>query len=168
MLGPQLEQLLPVAQLVLGLLLIFFGKDLVRFGAFVAAGSIGAYLVWSVAGRGLGEVLSLALLLLGFAVFGLLGLALLRIGVAVASGALTYLIASALGLQWFYALAASLVSVAVALLWHRQALAVLSVAVGGLLVQRGLSWLPIDPGLVVVIVVVLVALGLRVQIRQRR
>jgi len=164
----QLDQLLPLAQLLVGLLLILVGRGLVRFGAFVAAGSLGAYLIWFLIGRSLGEVASLALLVLGFVGFGLLGLLLLRVGVGVASGVLAYLIASGLGLHWFYALAASLVSLAVALLWHKQALAVLSVTVGALLVQRGLSWHQMDPGIVVMIVAALVALGLTVQLRPRR
>ncbi|MEM0454907.1 MAG: hypothetical protein QXM81_03630, partial [Nitrososphaerota archaeon] len=66
------------------------GRGLVRFGAFVAAGSIGAYLIWFLIGRSLGEVASLVLLVLGFVGFGLLGLLLLRVGVGVASGVLAY------------------------------------------------------------------------------
>jgi hypothetical protein len=54
-----------------------------------------------------------------------------------------------------------------ALLWHTQALALLTAMIGGLLVHRGLSWLPLDQGLVVMIVAGLVALGLRLQLRRR-
>ncbi len=163
----QLEASLPFLQLVLGVLLILVGRKLVKFGAFVAAGSIGAFLVWLLFGGGLSGLLAIAALILGFAAFGLLGLILLRVGVGVAAGALTYLIASGLGLQWFYALAASLLVVALALLWHTQTLTLLTVMVGGLLVQRGLSWLPLDQGLVVMAVAGLVAIGLMFQLRRR-
>jgi len=105
--------------------------------------------------------------ILGFVAFGLLGLVLLRLGVGVAAGALTYLVASSLGLHWFYALAASLLVVALALLWHNQALTLLTAMIGGLLVQRGLSWLSLDQGLVVMMVAGLVALGLWFQQRRR-
>jgi len=163
----ELETLLPFFQLVLGMLLILFGRQLVRFGAFVAAGSVGAYLVWRFLGNELSGLLAMVLLILGFAAFGLLGLILLRVGIGVAAGALTYLIASSLGLHWFYALVLSLLALALALLWHTQALALLTAMIGGLLVQRGLSWLPLDQGLVVMIVAGLVALGLRFQLQRR-
>lgn len=154
-------------QLVLGILLILFGRQLVKFGAFVAAGSVGAYIVWRFLGSELGGLLVVAVVILGFVAFGLLGLVLLRLGVGVAAGALTYLVASSLGLHWFYALAASLLVVALALLWHNQALTLLTAMIGGLLVQRGLSWLSLDQGLVVMMVAGLVALGLWFQQRRR-
>ncbi len=154
-------------QLVLGILLILFGRQLVKFGAFVATGSVGAYLVWRFLGDGLSGLLVVVVVILGFAAFGLLGLVLLRVGVGVAAGALTYLIASSLGLQWFYVLAASLLVVALAILWHTQALTLLTAMIGGLLVQRGLSWPSLDQGLVVMIVAGLVALGLMFQHRRR-
>ena len=94
----ELEALLPFFQLVLGMLLILFGRQLVRFGAFVDAGSIGAYLVWRFLGNELGGLLVSVVLILGFAAFGLLGLVLLRIGIGISAGALTYLIVSSLGL----------------------------------------------------------------------
>jgi hypothetical protein len=163
----ELEALLPLFQLVLGMLLILFGRQLVRFGAFVVAGSVGAYLVWRFLGNELGGLLVTVVLILGFVAFGLLGLVLLRIGIGIAAGALIYLIASSLGLHWFYALVLSLLALALALLWHTQALALLTAMIGGLLVHRGLSWLPLDQGLVVMIVAGLVALGLRLQLRRR-
>jgi MFS family permease len=163
----ELEALLPFFQLVLGMLLILFGRQLVRFGALVAAGSVGAYLVWRFLGNELSGLLVTVVLILGFAAFGLLGLVLLRIGIGIAAGALIYLIASSLGLHWFYALVLSLLALALALLWHTQALALLTAMIGGLLVHRGLSWLPLDQGLVVMIVAGLVALGLRLQLRRR-
>jgi hypothetical protein len=163
----ELEALLPFFQLVLGMLLILFGRQLVRFGALVAAGSVGAYLVWRFLGNELSGLLATVGLILGFVAFGLLGLVLLRVGIGVAAGALTYLIVSSLGLHWFYALVLSLHALALALLWHTQALALLTAMIGGLLVHRGLSWLPLDQGLVVMIVAGLVALGLRLQLRRR-
>jgi hypothetical protein len=163
----ELEVLLPFFQLVIGMLLILFGRQLVKFGAFVAAGSVGAYLVWRFLGNELSGLLAMVVLFLGFAAFGVLGLALLRVGVGLAAGALTYLIASSLGLHWFYALVFSLLALALALLWHTQTLALLTAMIGGLLVQRGLSWLPLDQGLVVMIVAGLVALGLKFQLRRR-
>jgi hypothetical protein len=163
----ELEALLPFSQLVLGMLLILFGRQLVKFGAFVAAGSVGAYLVWRFLGNELSGLLATVVLILGFVAFGLLGLVLLRIGIGMAAGALTYLIASSLGLPWFYALVLSLLALALALLWHAQALALLTAMIGGLLVHGGLSWLPLDQGLVVMIVAGLVALGLRLQLRRR-
>jgi hypothetical protein len=159
--------LVPFLQLVLGVLLILFGRQLVKFGAFVAAGSVGAYLVWRFLGSELSGLLAMAVLLLGFAAFGLLGLVLLRVGVGVTAGVLAYLIVSSLGLQWFYALVISLLAFSLALLWHAQTLALLTAMIGGLLVHNGLSWLPIDQGLVVMIVAGLVALGLWFQIRVR-
>ncbi len=149
------------------MLLILFGRQLVKFGAFVAAGSVGAYLVWRFLGSELSGLLVMAVLLLGFAAFGLLGLVLLRAGVGVTAGVLAYLIVSSLGLQWFYALVISLLAFSLALLWHAQTLALLTAMIGGLLVHNGLSWLPIDQGLVVMIVAGLVALGLWFQIRVR-
>jgi MFS family permease len=163
----ELEALLPFFQLVLGMLLILFGRQLVRFGALVAAGSVGAYLVWRFLGNELGGLLATVGLILGFVAVGLLGLVLLRIGIGIAAGALIYLIASSLSLHWFYALVLSLLALALALLWHTQALALLTAMIGGLLVHRGLSWLPLDQGLVVMIVAGLVALGLRLQLRRR-
>ncbi len=159
--------LVPFLQLVLGVLLILFGRQLVKFGAFVAAGSVGAYLVWRFLGGGLSGLLAMAVLLLGFAAFGLLGLVLLRVGVGVTAGVLAYLIVSSLGLQWFHALVVSLLAFSLALLWHAQTLALLTAMIGGFLVHNGLSWLPIDQGLVVMIVAGLVALGLWFQIRVR-
>ncbi len=161
------DALIQIFQVVLGMLLILYGRQLAKFGAFVAAGSIGAYLVWRLLTDGLSGLLAVVAVIIGFVAFGLLGLALLRVGVGVAAGALTYLIASSLGVQWFYALAASLLAFALALLWHAQTLALITAMVGGLLVQRGLSWLPLDQGLVVMIVAGLVALGLTFQLRRR-
>ena len=126
-------QLLLFVLLGVSLVLIFAGRTLVKVVAFLAVGLVGAALGGTLWVQYLTPQLDIIGVLLGFVIGGLLGVALLPLGVGLALGYAAYVIALSFALGATGALIAGVALFVVGAILSNKILGVATALVGGLL-----------------------------------
>jgi len=154
--------------LVLSLVLIFAGSALVKVVAFVVVGIAGAALGGVLAAHYLSPGWDLAGLILGFVVGGVLGVALVALGIGFVAGYAAYLVVLELALGQTAALVAGVIFFVVGLVLSGEILSVGTALVGGLLLFNVLATHGLGPAMAILVAGALTLLGLWVQLAPER
>lgn len=126
-------QLLLLALLGASLVLIFAGRTLAKVVAFLAVGLVGAALGGTLAAQYLPPMWGVFGALLGFVMGGILGVALLPLGVGLALGYAGYVVALGFALGSTMALVVGVVFFVVGAILSNRILSVTTAVIGGLL-----------------------------------
>lgn len=160
--------LLFLVLLGVSLVLIFAGGTLAKIVAFIVVGLVGAAFGGSLVAHYVSPQWDLVGVLLGFVVGGLLGMALLSLGVGLVVGYAGYVLALGFGLSSSLAIVAGVVFFIVGLILASKILTVVMAVVGGFLLFNVLSYFGLAPALSIVLTGVLTLIGLWVQLSSRR
>jgi len=153
-----------LALLVVSLALIFAGGTLAKVLAFIVVGLLGAVLGGVLVAQYISPQWDLAGVLLGFVIGGLLGMALLSLGVGLVVGYAAYIVALGFGLNSTAALIAGVIFFIVGLALSSKILKVVTAVAGGFLLFNVLVYFGLDPLVSTLISVALTAVGLWVQL----
>ena len=157
-----------LALLGVSLVLIFAGRALAKVVAFLAVGIVGAALGGAVAAQNLPTYWELIGVLLGYVMGGLLGVAVLPLGVGLAVGYAAYVIALDLALGPTAALVAGVAFFVVGALLSGKILGVTTAVIGGLLLFDVLTRSGFGPTLATLVAALLTVAGLWVQLAPGR
>lgn len=153
--------------LIVSLILIFFGRSVIRALAFVIVGLIGAaiggmlgtqYLV------SLGSIGSLVGLLFGFVIGGLIGLLLVPLGIGLAIGYAAYLLTLDVVSNTTAALVVAVIFFIVGAALYKKILTVVTGVAGGFLLFDALSFY-VDPTVAAAIAALVTLAGLWINLR---
>ena len=156
--------------LVVSLLLIFFGRTVVRVLAFLVVGLIGAALGGMLMAEylpGLGTLGSVFGVLVGFVLGGFVGLMLLALGIGLAIGYAAYLLAIDVVGNTTVALVAAVVFFILGAVLYKKILTVATAIAGGLLLFDALR-LYFDPTVAGVVAALVTLVGLWFNLARRR
>ncbi len=172
-LAPALAQvpasLLVLALLAVSLVLIFAGRALVKVVAFLAVGFVGAAFGSMLAVQYLSPQWGILGLLLGFVTGGLLGVALLPLGIGLVVGYAGYIIALDLALGPLAALIAGVAFFIIGAMLSGEILGAATALVGGLLLFDVLTrYVGFGPTMAIVVAGALTLIGLWVQLAPGR
>jgi len=157
-----------LALLVVSLALIFAGGTLAKVLAFIVVGLLGAVFGGIIIAQYISPQWDLVGVLLGFVIGGLLGMALLSLGVGLVVGYTAYIISLGFGLSSTVALVAGVVFFIVGLALSSKVLKVVTAVAGGFLLFNVLVYFGLDPLVSTLISAALTAAGLWVQLASRR
>ncbi len=160
--------LLLLALLGVSLVLIFAGRTLAKVVAFLAVGIVGAAFGGTLAVQYLAPQWHILGVLLGFVVGGLLGVALLPLGIGLAVGYAGYIIALDLALGPAAALIAGVAFFVVGALLSSKILSVATAVIGGLLLFDVLTRYGFGSTLATLVAALLTLVGLWVQLAPGR
>jgi len=160
--------LLFLVLLGVSLVLIFAGGTLAKVVAFLVVGLVGAVFGGAMVAQYISPQWDLVGVLLGFIVGGLLGMALLSLGVGLVVGYAGYALALGFGLSPTLALVAGLVFCIVGLVLASKILTVVTAVVGGFLLFNVLTHFGLGPALSTLVAGALALIGLWVQLSSRR
>jgi hypothetical protein len=160
--------LLFLALLVVSLALIFAGGTLAKLVAFMVVGLVGAVLGGVVVAQYISPQWDLVGILLGFVIGGLLGMALLPLGVGLVVGYAGYLLALGFGLSSTVALATGVVFLIIGLVLSSKIIKVVTAVAGGFLLFNVLVYFGLDPTVSTLVAGALTLVGLWVQLTSRR
>ena len=169
MLSPALgyvpAEVLLLALLGVSLVLIFAGRTLAKLVAFLAVGIVGAAFGGTLAAQYLAPIWGIVGVLLGFVVGGVLGVALLPLGIGLALGYAAYVVAFGFALGPTAALVAGVAFSIVGALLSNRILGVATALVGRLLLFDSLPrYVGFSPTVATLIAAFLTFVGLWVQL----
>jgi len=160
--------LLFLALLAVSLALIFAGGTLAKVVAFIVLGLAGAVLGGVLVAHYISPQWDLLGVLLGFVIGGLLGMALLSLGVGLVVGYAAYIIALGFGLSSTVALVAGAIFFIIGLVLSSKILKIVTAVAGGFLLFNVLVYFGLDPLLSVLVAGALTLAGLWVQLSSPR
>ena len=160
--------LLFLALLAVSLALIFAGGTLAKVVAFIVLGLAGAVLGGVLVAHYISPQWDLLGVLLGFVIGGLLGMALLSLGVGLVVGYVAYIIALGFGLSSTVALVAGAIFFIIGLVLSSKILKIVTAVAGGFLLFNVLVYFGLDPLLSVLVAGALTLAGLWVQLSSPR
>lgn len=159
-----------IVLLVISLLLIFFGRSLVRALAFLVVGLIGATAGGMLVAEYLPSLGSLGVilgLLVGFILGGIIGLVLLPLGIGVAVGYAAYLLTLNLVGNTTAGLVVAIVFFAVGAVLYKKILMLVTAVAGGFLLYDALGFY-LDPTVAAAIAIIVTLAGLLVNLARGR
>lgn len=166
MFAPTISNLSWIVLIVLGLLLLFIGRKLVKVLTFLAGGIIGGLLAYQYSLPHFGVPTAYLIGVVGFVIVGLIAYALLYLAAGIAAGALTYFLTKPLFPDILIPIVLAVIAFAVVLILFNKILSVGTAIFGAIIVATGIGRLfPLNPLATLIIVVVLAALGSYVQLR---
>ena len=152
--------------MLLGLILVFAGRGVIKFTAFLIGGIIGGLAASIIMAPYLGGVTILAGII-GFILVGALTQLLLPVGAGLIAAALTYLFLKPL-LNVIFALILAVIMFLIVLMLFNKILAVGTAFLGSLIFLMGIrQFISLDIYLSLLIIAVLTAIGCIVQLRSR-
>ena len=156
--------------LVVSLLLIFFGRTVVKALAFLVVGLIGASIGGMLAAQylsSIGWAGSLLGLLIGFFLGGLIGLLLVRAGIGLAVGYAAYLLTRAAVSNTTAAFVVGVIFFVVGTVLYNKILTLVTAVAGGFLLYDALTFY-LDPTVAAVFAVLVTLVGLWIDFGHRR
>ncbi|MDG6900686.1 MAG: hypothetical protein JRM80_01805 [Nitrososphaerota archaeon] len=160
--------LLLVALLGASLILIFAGRTLAKIVAFLAVGLVGAAFGGAIAAQYLAPAWSIIGVLLGFVIGGMLGVALLSVGMGLLVGYVAYILALDLALGPTVALITGVAFFIVGVILSGRLLTLATAVFGGLLLFDVLTRYGFEPMLATLVAAALTLIGLYVQLAPSR
>lgn len=157
-----------LALLGVSLVLIFAGKILVKVVAFLVVGLVGAAFGGTLVAQYVSPQWALIGLLLGFAIGGLLGMALLPLGVGLVVGYAGYIAALDFALGTTMALVAGVAFFVVGAMLSNKVIGVVTAVAGGLLLFDVLTRYGLGSTMATVVAALLTVVGLWVQVAPAR
>jgi len=165
---PWIGTLSGIVLVVLGLLLVFVGRKLVKVLTFLAGGIIGALLAYTYSLPHFGVPVAYAIAAAGFIVLGIIAYLLLYVAAGIAAGILVYLFTNPIFDGVLIPIILAIIAFAVVIILFNKILSVGTAVLGAIIVAAGINRLtPLNLFLTVAIIVVLAALGSYVQLKQR-
>jgi len=157
-----------LALLVVSLALIFAGGTLAKALAFIVVGLLGAVFGGIIVAQYISPQWDLVGVLVGFVIGGLLGMALLPLGVGLVVGYAAYIVALGFGLSTTAGLVAGVIFFIVGLALSSKILKVVTAVAGGFLLFNVLVYFGLDPLVSTLVSAALTVVGLWVQLASRR
>jgi len=157
-----------LALLVVSLALIFAGGTLAKVVAFIVVGLLGAVFGGIIVAQYISPQWDLVGVLVGFVIGGLLGMALLPLGVGLVVGYAAYIVALGFGLSTTAGLVAGVIFFIVGLALSSKILKVVTAVAGGFLLFNVLVYFGLDPLVSTLVSAALTVVGLWVQLASRR
>ncbi|GBC68775.1 hypothetical protein HRbin01_00460 [archaeon HR01] len=164
--SPALNLTTSLVMVAVALALIFIGRKIAKVLAFIAGGIVLALLVLTYLDQYLGGVLTIAGAVVGFLVGGVLAIVLLRLGIGIAMGIISYYIAVWAGAELIVGILVGLVFFAVGFLLADKILSVITAVLGALIAVQALIFLGLPFIVSLSIAVILAVLGMYVQLRK--
>lgn len=159
---------LAILFIILGLIIIFYGRKLVKIVSFIVGGIIGAILIheYVIPWLKISEPFSYILSLLGFIVSGVLAVALIHLLGSMIAGYLAYRFVYPYFQDWAIPLMIAVVTFAIVLVLFNKLLSIGTAVLGALLVAYSINIIiPLGPIIFIIIVVVLAVAGAYYQLR---
>ncbi|MEM1584043.1 MAG: hypothetical protein QXF28_04570 [Nitrososphaerota archaeon] len=159
---------LAILFIILGLIMTFYGRKLVKVVSFIVGGIIGAILIYQyvVPWLEIGEPFSYIMSLLGFIIAGVLAIALIQLLGAMIVGYLAYRFVYPYFHDWVISLVIAVVVFAVVLILFNKLLSIGTAILGALLVTYSINLIiPLTPIISLIIVIVLAIVGAYYQLR---
>jgi len=160
--------LLFLALLAVSLALIFAGGTLAKILAFMVVGLVGAVLGGVLVAQYISPQWDLVGVLLGFVIGGLLGMALLPLGVGLVVGYAGYILALGFGLSSTVALVAGFIFLIIGLILSSKILKVVTAVAGGFLLFNVLVYFGLGVSVSTLVAAALTLIGLWVQLTSGR
>ena len=162
------SDLLFLALLVVSLALIFAGGTLAKVVAFMVVGLMGAVFGGVLVAQYISPQWDLLGVLLGFLVGGLLGVAILPLGVGLVVGYAAYLLALGFGLSSTLALVTGVILFVIGLVLSSKIVKVVTAVAGGFLLFNVLVYFGLGPTVSTLVAGALTLVGLWVQLTSHR
>ncbi len=160
--------LLFLALLAVSLALIFAGGTLAKILAFIVVGLVGAVFGGVLVAQYISPQWDVVGVLLGFIIGGLLGMALLSLGVGLVVGYAGYILAGGFGLSSTLALVAGFIFFIIGLVLSSKILKIVTAVAGGVLLFNVLVYFGLGVPVSTLVAVALTLIGLWVQLTSGR
>jgi len=152
--------------LILGTILAFAGRKLIKLLMFLAGGLLGGAMAYSLASNIFSEDLSLIIGLIGFVGVGLLCVAFIPIIFGISLGFVAYYIADIFVMNVLIGVIAGVVGFVIGIFLYNHVLSVVTGVVGGALILQGLVTLGIPTYISLVVAFLMMVAGTIFQLRQ--
>jgi hypothetical protein len=162
---------LVIIMLVVSLLLVFIGRKVVKILAFLVVGLVGASIGGILGAQylaGLGWFGKLMGVLIGFFTGGLVGVALVAVGIGVAAGYAAYLLTLDIVSDTTVALVLGIIFFIIGLALYGKILSVITAVIGGLLLYDALRLYGLGSALSVALALMVTLAGIWIQSRSGR
>jgi hypothetical protein len=162
---------LVIIMLVVSLLLVFIGRKVVKILAFLVVGLVGASIGGILGAQylaGLGWFGKLMGVLIGFFAGGLVGVALVAVGIGVAAGYAAYLLTLDIVSDTTVALVLGIIFFIIGLALYGKILSVITAVIGGLLLYDALRLYGLGSALSVALALMVTLAGIWIQSRSGR
>lgn len=154
--------------LVLSLVLIFYGRKMVKIITFIVGGIIGAFLIYEylVPWLRIGEPFNYIIALLGFIVSGVLAIGLIQLLGGMIAGYLSYRFVYPYFQDWMPSLIVAVIVFAIVLVLFNKLLSIGTAILGALLFSHALSnFIPLDATVFLIVTIILAIIGAYYQFR---
>jgi hypothetical protein len=160
--------LLAIVFLILGLILVFYGRRLVKIITFIVGGIVGAILIYEyiIPWLKISEPFNYIIALLGFIISGVLAIALIHLLGAVIAGYLAYRFVNPYFQDWAPPLIIAVIAFAVVLILFNKLLSVGTAVLGAILVSYSINiFIPLEMTIFLIIIIVLAIAGAYYQLK---
>lgn len=163
-----IESILAIIFLIMGLVLVFYGRKLVKIITFIVGGIVGAILIYEylIPWLNISEPLNYILALLGFIISGVLAIAIVHLLGAVIAGYLAYRLINPYFQDWILPLLLAIIAFAIVLVLFNKLLSIGTALLGAILVSYSINiFIPLGMIISLIIVVVLAVAGAYYQLK---
>ena len=163
-----IESVLAIIFLIMGLVLVFYGRKLVKIITFIVGGIVGAILIYEyvVPWLNISEPFTYILALLGFIISGVLAIAIVHLLGAVIAGYLAYRLINPYFQDWILSLLIAIIAFAIVLVLFNKLLSIGTAVLGAILVSHSINiFIPLGIIISLIIVVVLAVAGAYYQLK---
>jgi len=163
-----IDSLLAIIFLILGLILVFYGRKLVKIVTFIVGGIVGAILIYEyiIPWLKISEPFNYIIALLGFIISGVLAIALIHLLGAAIAGYLAYRFVNPYFQDWMLPLIIAVIAFVVVLILFNKLLSIGTAILGAILVSYSIN-IFISLGITVsfIIIIVLAIVGAYYQLK---
>ena len=163
-----IDSLLAIVFIILGLILVFYGRKLVKIVTFIVGGIVGAILIYEyiIPWLKISEPFNYIIALLGFIISGVLAITLIHLLGAVIAGYLAYRFVNPYFQDWMLPLVIAVIAFVVVLILFNKLLSIGTAVLGAILVSYSIN-IFISLGITVsfIIIIVLAIAGAYYQLK---
>lgn len=152
--------------LIIGTILAFAGRKLVKLLIFLAGGLLGGAMAYWLTLNTLGEDISLVIAVVGFVGVGLLCVAFIPIIFGISLGFVAYYIADLLAVNMLIGVIAGIAAFVLGIFLYNHVLSIVTGVVGGALILQGLVSLEIPTYISLLVAFLMMVAGTIFQVRQ--
>lgn len=164
-----IDSLSGIIFLVLGLLLVFYGRKIVKMVTFIVGGIVGAYIFYQliVPRLEIGEPYIYIIPLIGFIISGILTILLMYFLGGLIGGYFTYSFLRPYFQDWTIPLIISIIVFVIVFILFNKVLSIGTAILGAMLVSHSINiFIPQNPILSIIIIIFLSAVGAYYQLKQ--
>ncbi len=163
-----IDSILAIIFLIMGLVLVFYGRKLVKIITFIVGGIVGAILIYEyvIPWLNISAPFNYILALLGFIISGVLAIAIVHLLGAVIAGYLAYRLINPYFQDWILPLLIAIIAFAIVLVLFNKLLSIGTAVLGAILVSYSINiFIPLGMVISLIIVVVLAVAGAYYQLK---